>query len=234
MDEKYNQENDYYIRALQHKEIGEPARIYLKKRGIDERTIDYWQIGFCPIGNKQYKKLQGRITFPVYNQSGKIVTISGRKIYDTLNGPKYDMYPFAARKTLFGLWQNRENIREINQAAITEGQLDVITAWQNGFKIATSSFGAHGSLDHLSILSRYAKKINVLYDADEAGFKGVEAIKSLSTLGDLEIKFNNPFPKGEDLDSWIKKHSSEELFNLLNKNEIENLQNKLAKIKRMM
>jgi DNA primase len=137
------------------------------------------------------------------------------------------MYPFAARKTLFGLWQNKENIRTSDRAIITEGQLDVISAWQNGLNIVTSSFGAHGSLDHLVILSRYAKRIDVLYDDDAAGYKGVQGIKSLSTTGDLDIRFKNPFKNGEDLDSWIKKNNSEKLINILDMDDIDLLKRKL-------
>jgi DNA primase len=226
----YFEENEFYKYALFHKEVGEPARIYLSSRGINDETIKHWEIGYCPLGHKTYTKLKGRITFPVYDQKGNIVTISGRKIFDTVNGPKYDMYPFNARKTLFGLWQNKNNIREVNRAAITEGQIDVITAWQKGFNIATSSFGAHGSLDHLALLSRYAKRIDILYDADEAGFKGIKGIKSLPTLGDLDIHFKNPFPTGHDLDSWIKDKTSDQLLSLLDKSEIDILKNKISKM----
>ena len=226
----YVEENEYYKNALFHEVIGEPARIYLQKRGINEETIRYWEIGYCPIGHKKYSKLKGRITFPVYDQSGAIVTISGRKIFDTLNGPKYDMYPFSARKVLFGLWQNKEEIRNLNRAAITEGQIDVITAWQKGFKVATSSFGAHGSLDHIAVLSRYAKRIDVLFDADDAGTKGVKAIQALSTLGDLDVRFNNPLPRGEDLDSWIKNKEAEQLFNLLDREKEDALKRKILKM----
>lgn len=232
MEQDFIKENEYYKKALKHPTIGEPGRRYLESRGINEETIKVWEIGYCPIGHPEYKKLKGRVTFPVRDQQGKIVTISGRSVFKTLPGPKYDMYPFSARKILFGLWQNRNNIRELNRAVITEGQLDVITAWQNGFKIATSSFGAHGSLDHLAALSRYAKLIDILYDGDAAGLKGIEGIKQIQTLGDLELRFKtNIFPQGDDLDSWIQKNSAEKLFELLDKSEIDSLKSKLMRMK---
>ena len=227
----FEKENEYYKKALLHPTIGEPGRRYLKLRGIAEETIKFWEIGYCPIGHKRYKKLKGRITFPVKNQNGIIVTITGRKVFDTLPGPKYDMYPFPARKILFGLWQNKENIREQGRAIVTEGQLDVITAWQKGLKIVTSTFGAHGTLWHLGLLARYAKRLDILYDNDNAGFEGVKGIKKLSTLGDLDIRFqNNIFPKGEDLDSWIKNHSLEELFTLLDQGKMLSLKEKLKRL----
>lgn len=223
-------ENQFYRKALFHPTVGEPGRKYLESRGINEETINFWEIGWAPMGHKTYRKLQGRITFPVRDHNGKMVTISGRKAFQTLPGPKYDMYPFAARKILFGLWQNKNEMRFHNRAAITEGQIDVITAWQKGFKIVSSSFGAHGSLDHLALLARYAKKINVLYDSDAAGWEGIKMIKELSALCDLNIEFKNPFPKGEDLDSWITKNSVEELIKLLDKTKVDDLADKLSKM----
>jgi len=236
MDNNFEEEMKIYKDILFNKKEGVQGRNYLKIRGISKETADFWNLGYCPLNftppmykDKPFlqKKMQGRLILPVFDQSGKVITISGRKVFQTLPGPKYDMYQFPARKILFGLWQNKEEMRKLNRAAITEGQLDVITAWQKGFKIAASSFGAHGSLDHLALLSRYVKKINVLYDADNAGFEGIKAIKELSKLCDLEIEFKNPFPRGEDLDSWIRKNSSEKLFELLDKNKISTLKDKL-------
>lgn len=232
MEANFDQENEYYKKALLHPDIGAAGRRYLSMRGINEETVKYWEIGYCPIGHPVYKKLKGRITFPVRDQSGAIVTISGRKAFDSLPGGKYDMYPFAARRTLFGLWQNRNDIRALNRAVVTEGQLDVITAWQSGFKIATSTFGAHGTLWHMGILARYAKRIDILYDGDKAGWEGVEGIKKLSTLGDLDVRFqNNIFSNKDDLDSWIKKNSAEELFALLDKSKILSLSEKLKRMR---
>lgn len=224
-------ENEYYKKALKHPTIGEPGRRYLESRGINQETIDYWEIGYCPIGHKSYKKLKGRITFPVYDFTGKIVTISGRSVFSSLPGPKYDMYPFSARKTSFGLWQNRNDIRETNRAIITEGQIDVITSWQNGLRIVTSTFGAHGTLWHVGNLARYAKRVDVLYDNDKAGHEGTEGIKNLSTLGDLEVKYHPTlFPRGEDLDSWIQKNEPEKLLSMLEQNKMLSLREKLQRM----
>lgn len=230
--ESYEKENDFYKRALQHPTIGAPARKYLEQRGINEETIKFWEIGWCPVGHKEYYKLKGRVTFPVRNQNGKIITISGRKVFETLDGPKYDMYPFSARKNLFGIWQNKNEIREENRAIITEGQMDVITSWQKGLKIVTSTFGAHGSLWHLGIIARYANRINILYDTDTAGNEGIEGIKKLSTLGDLQVNYKNPFSKNEDLDSWLQKNDKDKLFNLLEDDQILSLRQKLKRIGR--
>lgn len=236
--EIYKTELEEYMDILFNKPEGKPGRWYLKRRGIEPETAKYWKMGYCPInylpsiykGQMTKSKLHGRIIFPVYDTKGKIITISGRSVFETLT-PKYDMYPFPSRKISFGLWQNKEEIRKSNRAIITEGQLDVITAWQHGVKFVTSTFGAHGSLWHLSNTARYAKRVDILYDNDFAGNEGMEGLKNLSTLGDLDIKFQKGiFKKGEDLDNWIKEHSAEELITLLDQNKMLSLREKLRRM----
>lgn len=241
MMQNFEAENDYYRKCLKHPTIGQIGRNYLESRGINEETIEKWEIGWSPYNctptcyksekTKFWKKHYGRITFPIRDQSGKMLSISGRLVLKLNGVPKYDHYPFPARRILFGLYQNKEDIRKMNRAVVTEGQIDVITAWQAGFRIATSSFGAHGGLDHMALLSRYAQTVDILYDADKAGIEGEEAIKKLSTLSDLDVRFQKPFGKGQDLDSWITNHSADELWNLLDKTEVDVLKEKLLKLK---
>lgn len=240
MIEHFPDESREYQHILFKTEAGLPGRAYLKQRGITEETARHWEMGYCPYGHnakvyrdmkKIQKKMYGRITFPIRDQNGKMISISGRLVLQLKEVPKYDHYPFPARRILFGLWQNKDDIRELERAVVTEGQLDVITAWQNNFRIVTSSFGAHGSLDHLALLSRYSSIIDILYDADKAGEKGIEGIKKLTSLGDLDVRFQRPFPRGEDLDSWLRKHSVDELWKALEKNEADNLKLKLMRMK---
>jgi DNA primase len=63
MQSAYDLENEFYKKALNHAMAGEPGKRYLQTRGINEETIKKWEIGYCPIGHKKYKKLKGRIVF---------------------------------------------------------------------------------------------------------------------------------------------------------------------------
>ena len=220
------QELEEYIDILLNKEEGRPGRDYLKFRGIEISTAVYWKIGYCPLNyiatpyrNSDInwgEKMGGRITFPIFDANGLLVSISGRLAL-SLDKPKYDMYNFIKKRVLFGLHQNKNNIREQNSIIITEGQLDVISAWQNGITNVASSFGAHCSLYHLGLAARYCSDIYILYDEDMAGLSGAEDIKDFSTCGDLNVFIKTGiFPKGEDLDSFLKKHSKDELEMLLN------------------
>lgn len=236
-------ELEEYIDILLNKPEGEIGRRYLFERKIKKSTAIEWKMGYCPVGYNPsvyseekynfWKKLWGRVVFPIYDQNGTLVSISGRKVVDVPErekNPKYDHYPFSARKILFGLYQNKKNIFDEEKVIITEGQLDVITAWQNGVKIVTSSFGAHCSDEHLILLNRYTDNIIVIYDNDDAGNKGIEKTRQISRNLKLKVKFKNPFPVGVDMDSWLQTHSKDELYNILSYDKMSYLTNKLNKI----
>lgn len=236
------EENLYYRKALMHPEIGLIGRNYLKSRGIKLETVKFWEIGWSPFGcvpnnfdkndqTEPWRKMWGRITFPIRDHNGRIISISGRLVLK-LKKPKYDHYSFPSRKVLFGLFQNSMDILMNNRAIITEGQFDVISSWQNGLKITTSSFGAHCSLEHFAIVSRYTSNIDILYDEDNAGKNGMKLIEKFPTWGDLNVNLHSGiFPKKDDLDSWLKSNSVDDLFLLLNKNKNDLLKSRLHLIK---
>jgi len=244
-------EIELYNDILLHKPEGDIGRKYLRSRRITQNTAKEWNIGYCPVGyippiykdihdSAQYDfwiKMWGRIVFEIRDIHGKIISISGRKIIDVPKrgkNPKYDHYPFDARRNLFGLYKNKNDIFKEDKGIITEGQFDVITAWQNGLKTAVSSFGAHCSKTHCILLSRYTSNIFILFDSDYAGYQGLMQAKSKLKDMDLNINYKRIFEKDEDLDSWIKYNSKEDLYKLLEVNRIDNVLSKLKKIKQHM
>lgn len=231
--------NEYYKMLLFHKEIGRPARAYLKSRNITKETAIFWEIGYCPEyqleinhkGELAGAKLRGRITYPIRNQHGEVISVGGRTIINA--NPKYDAFAIATRKNLFGLWNNKDEIRNSGKAIITEGQIDVIQAWQYGVRNMVCSFGAHLSLSQISLLSRYADEIIIVYDNDNAGREGANAAKEFMNKGDVKITICDKLPFGEDVDSYLKKFGKDQFLELLKPIEkIDTLMNKLNLLKR--
>lgn len=238
----YQPENQEYISQLFGKN-GEEARQYLKDRYINVATAKIWQLGFSPKNfipqcytNSDitfYKKMNGRITIPVYNSNGILIGISGRSIYKDLK-PKYMHYIFPTRSTLFGLWQNAKDIIRENAIVFTEGQFDVITAWQNGLRICACTFGAHFSEVQYAIASRYTSRINIMYDQDQAGIDGTKnSLEKNSTYDEVKTKSIQYLMKsGDDLDSWIKqKGNAEKVLKAINYSQLDFIENTLNRLK---
>lgn len=228
-----------YQDILFNKDTGLPGREYLLQRNIDTETAKYWQLGFSPIDYDPvcykflfntgityfWRRLNNRLIIPIFDSNNKLISLSGRSIDN--KWPKYIHYPFPARRILFGLNFNKDNIREEDLSIITEGQLDVISSWQNDVKTVTCSFGAHASQEHFALLGRYTNNIYIVYDNDAAGQKGIEILKKIKHA-DLSINFCfNLFPKGQDLDNWIQLHTKEEFYYLLMNNNILQLKKQL-------
>ena len=237
----YKQENQEYIEQL-FGENGAKARKYLQDRYINVATAKAWELGFSPkhfipncyknTGEEFYKKMNGRITIPVYNSNGILIGISGRSIYDDLK-PKYMHYVFPTRSTLFGLWKNEKDIIRENAIVFTEGQFDVITAWQNGLRICACTFGAHFSETQYAIASRYTNRINIMYDQDDAGVIGTKtSIEKNSTYSEIKVKnIQYLMRRGEDLDSWIKKDGSvKKVIKAINCSKLDFLENAVNKL----
>ena len=211
----YKEENNYYKQQLFNKE-NKIARQYLLSRGITQQTALDWELGFCPISDKS--KLKGRITIPIYDQNGNMISISGRLIYNLKKKSKYDHYPFPARSILFGLYLNKEYIKQQNTIFITEGQMDVIKAYQSGVKNVVCSFGAHCSLYQIAIAVRYCDNVYIIYDNDYAGQQGAKKIITdikQQNITDINIKSLNLFSQNEDLDNYFSKHTKEDFTKLV-------------------
>lgn len=219
----------FYQQVLRHEPTGVVGRRYLQQRGITPRTAKAWGLGYAPphvvppgydptTGAARYRKLWDRIVIPVYDQHGTLVTLSGRLTHKSDERPKYDAYQggdFNTRRLLFGLWLNHEAIWEADRVLVTEGQFDVIAAWQAKLPYVVSSFGAHCSLEQLALLARYTEHVWLLYDGDPAGRKGAQDTLALGVGATLDVRSYQPFGEGDDLDSFIRTHGTDALLQRL-------------------
>jgi DNA primase len=166
-----------------------------------------------------YDKFRGRIIFPIFSPNGRVIAFGGRvfqgeeNIAKYLNSPESSIY--LKRKSLYGLFHAKDEIRKLNKAILVEGYMDVIALWQHGVKNVVASSGTSLTDDQARLLSRYTTNIVVIFDADEAGNKA--AMRSIEILlkQDFEVKLLS-LPKGEDPDSYVNnfgKDSFEELVN---------------------
>ncbi|MBI1933072.1 MAG: DNA primase [Ignavibacteriales bacterium] len=167
---------------------------------------------------KFYDKFRGRIIFPIFSPNGRVVAFGGRvfqgeeNIAKYLNSPESTIY--LKRKSLYGLFHSKDEIRKLDKAILVEGYMDLIALFQNGIKNVVASSGTSLTDDQVKLLSRYTKNVTVIFDADTAGQKA--AMRSIEILlkQDFEVSMLS-LPQGEDPDSFITEYGKENFEDLL-------------------
>lgn len=223
-------------------QMNEVARTYLYERGVNEKSIKSFGLGFCPFEIEGLVKTIGKqelldqgvlfetdggdlrcfirnsITFPFVNQYGKVVSVSFRpkqsnEVIKTKKLRKYWHVSFQKGSFVYGLCNAIPTIREEEFVIVAEGQFDVIMAHQHDIKNTVSVGGTALSAQQVNILSRYAKKIVVVFDGDEGGQRALEKIKEREVEGTTIETVS--LPDGEDVDSFLQSYGREAFLELI-------------------
>jgi DNA primase len=188
----------YHYLLTSHK-LGKKALEYLKKRGLEEKTIKEFNIGYAPqnweiltqflkkrgfttqeiidsgmgVVSKSgcYDRFRGRIMFPLVDVQNRVIGFSGRVL--DKSEPKYINSPqttiFDKRRFLFGINLSKGEIKQKDKAILVEGEMDMIMSYQAGVKNIVASKGTALTEEQIELLKRYAKELLLCFDTDLAG-----------------------------------------------------------------
>ena len=113
-----------------------------------------------------------RVMFPIVNLSGHVVAFGGRVLNQDTN-PKYinspDMPLFHKKDHLYGLFQSKKSIFTQRKALIVEGYMDVVSAFQFGYKGVVAPLGTALTDKQISLLKQYVQHITLSFDSDHPG-----------------------------------------------------------------
>jgi DNA primase catalytic core len=144
----------------------------------------------------RYDRFRGRLMIPIRDLDGRVVGFGARTL-DPDGVPKYLNSPqtalFDKGRLIFGLDMARRHIREAREVVLVEGYLDVMTAWQHGFRNVVAQMGTSLTEDQLRILQKQSKRFVLALDPDAAGAKATLRSLQLAreTLDrDLDVRFN--------------------------------------------
>jgi len=174
---------------------GSPGEEYLKGRGLTDETIAEWRIGWNG----------SRVMFPLDDAQGRTIAFTGRVLDDTK--PKYKNSQndalYQKAELVFGLSRARNEITKTTRVVICEGQMDVISCWQEGVRnmVAVSGSSLTQEMIDRIIKQTHAKEIVLCFDGDLGGMKAADrALRSLQELaltGDITLKILT-LPEGCD------------------------------------
>ena len=236
---------DYFQNVLHNHIDGKSIGLtYFRQRGIRDDIVKKFQLGYSTSAKdglakealrKGYKKeflvktglcyeiedgsirdrFWGRVIFPWFNISGKILGFGGRVLDNRTKGvsQKYINSPeseiFSKRKELYGIYQAKSAIVKADCVYMVEGYTDVIAMHQCGLENVVANSGTALTEEQIRLLHRFTSNITLLYDGDEAGIKAsIRGIDMLLAEG-MNIKVLL-LPDGDDPDSFARKHNATE------------------------
>ncbi|OUO99320.1 DNA primase [Barnesiella sp. An22] len=233
---------EFFSKSLLETDEGRSVGLaYFKERGFNEDIIRKFGLGYSPEKRdalaveaqkrgykidyllktglcretqegRIYDLFSGRVMFPVYSVSGKVVAFGGRilksgvKISKYFNSPESDIYHKSDE--LYGIYQAKRAIEKERRCYLVEGYTDVLSMHQSGIENVVASSGTALTHGQIRLIHRFTDNITVLYDGDAPGIKAsLRGIDLLLQEG-LNIKVVL-LPDGEDPDSFSKSQSAE-------------------------
>jgi len=184
---------------------------YLRQKGASQDQIDRSGLVVKKDEGGSYDRFRGRLIFPVMDIQGKPIAFGGRTLRDEdakyINSPETAAY--VKGRNLFGLNLTRDEIRRAGFAILVEGFLDLIVPYQFGIRNVVASLGTALTPDQGKLLSRFARKVVVNYDGDNAGVQAAKKAIQILLAEDLEVKIL-VLPDNSDPDEFIRKSGASE------------------------
>lgn len=171
-----------------------------------------------------YDRFKGRVIYPIFSISGKVLAFGGRTLRSDKNIAKYINSPesiiYSKSRELYGLFQAKHSIAKKNKCILVEGYMDVISMSQSGIENVVASSGTSLTDGQIRLIHRFTENVTVIYDSDAAGIKAsLRGIDMLLAEG-LNIKVVL-LPDGDDPDSFAQSHTATELEEYITANETD-------------
>ncbi|HVN66897.1 MAG TPA: DNA primase, partial [Candidatus Sulfotelmatobacter sp.] len=137
-----------------------------------------------------YDRFRDRLMFPVADSRGRVIAFSGRAQGDKepkyLNSPDTPVYHKG--ETVFGLAVTKEEIKKAKSAILVEGNVDLLSVYQAGFKNVAAPLGTALTPAQCKLLARLTDTILLAYDSDPAGASAAERSAEIMQGQGLKVK----------------------------------------------
>src|SRR5947207_856030 len=246
--EMHREAQTFFVKQLEGTLEGKAARAYLEDRGLDKDAVSRFGIGYAPsggdtllrhlkskynekllvesglisrdLGGKLFDRFRRRITFPIANESGKVIAFGCRALGDDqpkyLNSPESPIY--SKSNVLYHLDRAKEGIRRQDFVILVEGYMDAIAVARAGISNVVASCGTSLAEPQIKLLQRFTKRVIVNYDPDAAGQTATERSLSLLLEQDFEVRVLALPPVGDkkaDPDLYIREMGTDAYLKLL-------------------
>lgn len=226
--------SEFYHYLLTKHALGEKARDYLKHRGITDKSMSTFSLGYSPNAwhalsgylkkkgydapllekaglttRGQYDMFRGRVMFTLKDHRGNVVGFSGRVLDPKAKEAKYINTPetpvYIKGNVLYGLDITRGTIQKENEAIVMEGELDLISSFQEGISNVVAIKGSALTEGHVNLLKRYAERLAFALDSDVAGDAAARRGIEIADRAGLDMRVVI-LPTGKDPDEAAREN----------------------------
>ena len=156
-------------------------------------------------------RFRGRVQFPILDAGGRtVVAFGGRTLPDRpprtaprdadppkyINSPETEVY--TKGKVLYGLNWARAEAQRRDAVIVVEGYMDVIGLHLAGVRNAVATCGTALTAEHFRQLERFARRVILALDADDAGFAAADRARALAEEAGVREVAVLPLPADED------------------------------------
>lgn len=173
-----------------------------------------------------FDRFAGRVMFPIFTVSGKVVGFGGRVLDAATKGVnvKYQNSPesiiYHKKNELYGLFQAKSAINKNDCVYLVEGYTDVISMHQSGIENVVASSGTALTHEQIRLIRRFTSNIVVLYDGDAAGIKASQRGIDMLLKDGMNVKLLL-LPDGKDPDDFAREHTTQQLQEYMSSHQVD-------------
>jgi DNA primase len=169
---------------------------------------------------KWFDRFRGRVMFPIFDLQRRAIAVGGRilpeladeKAAKYINSPETRL--FSKSEQLYGLHLARDVVSKLRDVAVMEGYTDVVVARQAGLEHAVAVLGTALGQRHVQVLRRFADRITLVLDGDEAGQRRASEILELFVANQVDVRIVT-LPDGQDPCDFLLAHGCEPMLELM-------------------
>ncbi|MFW5838004.1 MAG: DNA primase [Desulfovibrionaceae bacterium] len=194
---------------------------HLQSQGFSaEEALESGLLAKSDKAGRVYDRFRNRLMFPIQDLAGRIIAFGARLLEG--EGPKYlnssESEIYKKGEHLYGLSQARASMARTRRALLTEGYVDVISLHQFGYAESCGVLGTSLTSDQVRRLTGLARKVDLIFDGDEAGRKAALRSAEMILVQGAACRVVE-LPEGEDVDSVLQQHGRDGLEDSLAKAE---------------
>jgi DNA primase len=212
---------------------GAEGRERLRQRGLPDALVEEFMLGYAPENrqwmhqfliskgyssdflsrsglfagsSRDYPIFADRLMFPIVDAKGRVIAFGGRLMRG--DGPKYinspDTLLFRKHDNLYAIDKALPQIKKTGYALICEGYMDALSFHAAGVGTAVAPLGTAFTASQARLVKRWADRVFLCFDADEAGQKAAERACAVSAAAGLE-PLVVALPGGKDASEILEK-----------------------------